>query len=128
MKTMQETEEFRTLLSSERLQTSNNSMLLKTTIRIRMSSSILKTLQPKFKIHLEISLSQKAEYKDKGMDRKREQVRKLEAQSQGFSNYLVGILERENRKKVEENLGDNKYQEKFQSSVKCFLELNDLNL
>lgn len=103
-------------------------MLLKTTIRIRMSSSILKTLQPKFKIHLEISLSQKAEYKDKGMDRKREQVRKLEAQSQGFSNSLVGIPERENRKKVQENVGDNKYQEKFQSLVKCFLELNVLNL
>lgn len=62
------------------------------------------------------------------MDSKREQVRKLEAQSQGLSNYLVGIPERENRKKVEENLGDNNYQEKFQSLVKCFLELNDLNL
>lgn len=58
---------------------------------------------------MENSLSQKAEYKDKGMDSKREQVRKLEAQSQGLSNYLVGIPERENRKKVEENLGDNNY-------------------
>lgn len=52
------------------------------------------------------------------MDSKREQVRKLEAQFQGFSFYLVGIPERENGKKVEENLGDNNYQEKFQSLMK----------
>lgn len=58
---------------------------------------------------MEKSLSQKAEYKDKVMDSKRGQVRKLEAQFQGFSFYLVGIPERENGKKVEENLGDNKY-------------------
>lgn len=40
------------------------------------------------------------------MDNERERVRKLEAQSQGFSVHLIGILEVESQKKMEENLGD----------------------
>lgn len=60
------------------------------------------------------------------MDNEREQIRKLEAQSQGFSIHLIRVPEGKSQKKMKENLGDSKCQGKPQSE--CSPELTDLNL